>query len=100
MQRSSVVLPEPLGPITTTTSPEATDNETPRSTSSAPKLLETSATSSIGRSMTVEDPAFQVSAIECQCVTDAEVNRRRTDENLERRQRALDDFTARHRQLP
>src|SRR5690242_8279930 len=106
MQRSSVVLPDPLGPITTTTSPAATDRETPRSTSSVPKRLEMPAIASIGRSsaargsVAVEDASFKVPAIECQCVADAEVNRSGADEDLERRQRALDDFAAGHRQLP
>src|SRR3990172_11064457 len=42
MQRRKVVLPEPLGPMTTTTSPRATSMSTPRSTSSRPKRLWTS----------------------------------------------------------
>src|SRR5579883_3597215 len=106
MHRSRVVLPEPLGPMTTTTSPASTDKDTPRNTSKAPKRLETFFTSSIGRcaviggSMTVEDASFEISAIECQCVTDAEVDRRCAEEDLERRQRAFDDFPARHCQLP
>src|SRR3972149_2010259 len=42
MQRRKVVLPEPLGPMRTTTSPRATSIETPRSTSSRPKRFWTS----------------------------------------------------------
>src|SRR3990172_2005720 len=42
MQRRKVVLPEPLGPMMTTTSPRATSMSTPRSTSSRPKRLWTS----------------------------------------------------------
>src|SRR5574341_60947 len=42
MQRRSVLLPEPLGPITTTTSPRPTSRWTPRSTSSRRKRLCTS----------------------------------------------------------
>ena len=40
MQRSSVDLPEPLGPITQATAPRATSRSTPLRTSSAPKLLQ------------------------------------------------------------
>ena len=42
MQRSSVDLPEPDGPMMQTTSPFITSNETPLSTSSAPNDLCTS----------------------------------------------------------
>src|SRR6185312_9692363 len=106
MQRSSVVLPEPLGPITTTTSPVATVSDTPRSTSSVPNRLWILAISSIGRtppgwrSVTLEGASFKVSAIECHCVTDTEIDRPGAHEDLERRQRALDNFPARHRQFP
>src|SRR5450759_956564 len=39
MQRSSVVLPEPLGPITTTTCPRLTERSTPFRTVISPKRL-------------------------------------------------------------
>ena len=39
MQRSSVLLPEPLWPMMAIISPLATSNETPLSTWFAPKLL-------------------------------------------------------------
>ena len=48
MQRSRVDLPEPLGPITQTTSPRLTSRPTPRSTSSLPKRLCTPSSCSIG----------------------------------------------------
>src|SRR5687768_14605078 len=40
-QRSSVLLPLPLGPITTSTSPEATSRSIPSRTRLSPKLLRT-----------------------------------------------------------
>src|SRR5262245_19989134 len=49
--RSSVLLPEPLGPIRHTTSPRAMVREMPFSTSVAPKLLRRSRTSIIGSGM-------------------------------------------------
>jgi hypothetical protein len=107
IQRSSVVLPEPLGPITTTTSPELTESEMLRSTSRAPKRLETPSMASIGRrpeaaccSMTLEDTSLEMSTIQRQCVADAEIDDRRADEDLERRQCSLDDLAACHCQLP
>ena len=107
MHRKSVVLPEPLGPITTTTSPGLTASETSRNTSTAPKRLRRPAISSIGRccrlcgtSMAEEDASFKVLSIEGEGIADAEIDRRRADEDLKRRQRALDDLTACHRQLP
>src|SRR3989304_5928448 len=48
MQRRNVVLPEPLGPMMTTTSPCATSIVTPRSTSSRPKRLWTSTARNMG----------------------------------------------------
>ena len=39
MHWSSVLLPEPLGPITATTSPRATESEMPLSTGLLPKLF-------------------------------------------------------------
>src|ERR1700738_1337009 len=107
MHRKSVVLPEPLGPITTTTSPGFTASETSRNTSTAPKRLRRPAISSIGRccrlcgtSLAEEDASFKVPSIKGEGIADTEVDRRRPDENLERRQGALDDLAARHRQLP
>src|SRR6478736_2957550 len=100
MQRSSVVLPDPLGPITTTTSPGCTDSDTPRSTSSVPKRFDTPTTSSIGRSMTVDDTSLEISAIECQCVAYTEVDCCGAQEDLERCERAFDDLAACHRQFP
>src|ERR1051326_4708804 len=106
IQRSSVVLPEPLGPITTTTSPASTESEMLRSTSSAPKRLETPVIVSIGRvtggcgSVALKDTSFEMSAIERQCVADAEIDHRRAKKDLERRQCSLDDLAACHCQLP
>src|SRR5262249_28105555 len=105
MQRNRVVLPEPLGPITTTTSPGLTTSETLRSTSTAPNRLRRPAISSIGRwrrvgagSMAVDDASLEVPSIKRQGIADAEIDRGRADEDLERRQGALDDLAARHRQ--
>src|SRR5215469_14744739 len=107
MQRSNVVLPEPLGPMTTTTSPGLTASDTSRITSTAPNRLRNPTTSSIGRceqsrgtSMAEEGASFKVPSIEGESIADAEINRCRTDEDLERREGALNDLTARHRQLP
>ena len=47
-QRSSVLLPEPLGPITQTTEPFGTTRSIPRSTWRSPKRLCTPCSSSIG----------------------------------------------------
>src|SRR5271165_417849 len=106
MQRSSVVLPEPLGPITTTTSPCATAIDTSRNTCAAPKDLLMLETSSIGRcstgrtSMAMEDAALKVPAVEREGVADAEIDGSCPNEDLERGQCALDDLTAGHRQFP
>src|SRR6516162_6784469 len=107
VQRNKVVLPEPLGPITTTTSPGLTASDTSRNTSTAPKALCSPAISSIGRcsrpgtsSMAEEDASFKVPSIKGQGIADTEIDRRRADEDLKRCQRALDDLTTRHRQLP
>src|SRR5580700_6290394 len=106
MQRRSVVLPEPLGPMTTTTSPGCTDSDTLRNTVCSPNRLVTPAISSIGRrrvsgaSMAKDCASLKVSSIEGQSIADAEIDRRGADEDLERRERAFDDLAARHRQLP
>src|SRR6516164_2417790 len=106
VQRNKVVLPEPLGPITTTTSPGLTASDTSRNTSTVPKRLRRPAISSIGRcwvaasSMAEEDASFKVPSIEGEGIADTEIDRRRADEDLKRCQRALDDLTTRHRQLP
>src|SRR6266404_962337 len=98
MQRRRVVLPEPLGPITTTTSPGATASETSRSTSTAPKRLLMPEISSIGRrsteraSMAVADASLKVPPIQRQDIADAKVDRRRSDKDLARRECALDDL--------
>src|SRR5436189_5211631 len=47
MQRSSVLLPPPEGPMTAATSPRATDNETPSSTRNDPWLFTSRRTSII-----------------------------------------------------
>ena len=106
MQRSNVVLPEPLGPITTTASAGATVSEMPRSTWLAPKLFTMPAIASMGRgwvsggSVANEGPSLKVSSIQGHGVADAEVDRRGSQENLEWRQSALHHFAARHRQFP
>src|ERR1700730_5030428 len=104
MQRSRVVLPEPLGPITTTTTPRVTASDTFRNTSRAPKRLCRAVISRIGRccragrsSMAEEDASFKVPAIKGEGIADAEIDRRRTDKDLKRCQGALDDLAARHR---
>ena len=50
MQRSNVLLPEPLAPIMLTTIPRSTSKDTPRRTSSGPNLLCTSTTRIVGLS--------------------------------------------------
>jgi hypothetical protein len=50
--------------------------------------------------MAVEDASLEVSAIERKGVADAEIDGSRSDEYLKRREGALDDLTARHRQFP
>src|SRR6476660_5175978 len=57
MQRSRVVLPEPLGPITQTTSPVAISRSTPRRTCRSPKNLCTPAILTIARSVSLDRPA-------------------------------------------
>src|SRR6187431_2294918 len=56
-ERSTVVLPDPLGPMSTTTSPRRTSNSTPLRTRFAPKLFETPVTCSKGRSSAAEGGA-------------------------------------------
>src|ERR1700677_4783239 len=99
-QRSSVVLPDPLGPITTTVSPRPTVSDTPRRTSLAPKRLTMPDMSSMGRSMANEDSALKVFPIQGQSVADAEIHGCRSDEDLERGQRALHHLPAGHGQFP
>src|SRR5438874_5860115 len=92
MQRNRVVLPDPLGPITTTTSPGAIDSDTSLNTRTAPKDLLMPETSSIGRrsigrtSMAVEDTALKMSAIKRKGIADAEIDGSRSDEDLKRRE--------------
>ena len=106
MQRNNVVLPEPLGPITTTASAGATDSEIPRSTWLAPKLFTMPAIASMGRgwvsggSVANEGASLKVASIQGHRVANAEIDRRGTQEYLEWCQRALHDLAARHRQFP
>src|SRR5258708_38062003 len=106
MQRSRVVFPEPEGPMTTTTSPAPTESETLRSTSSVSKRFEMPETSSIGRyctrgaSMAVEDTSFKMPPIKRKRVAHAEIETGGTEEDLEGRERTLDDLPARHGELP
>src|SRR3954469_16624011 len=99
-QRSSVVLPDPLGPITTTVSPRATVKETPRSTSLSPKRLTMPDIASTGRataaSVAGEDTSFKVLPIQSQRIADAEIDCRRGNEDLERGERTLHHLPARH----
>src|ERR1700712_1401116 len=110
--RSSVVFPDPLGPMTTTVSPRATLSDTPRNTSFVPKRFTMPDISSAGRAMGSpggnpgdnsvgnEDSAFKVFSIQGQCIADAEIHPRRREENLERRQRAFDHLAAGDRPVP
>src|SRR5580692_12369335 len=111
MQRSSVVLPESLGPITTTASPAATDSDTPRNTWLAPKFFTMPSIASIGRvdaggasvigtSVTNEGAPLKEPSVQGQGVADAEIDQCGTEEDLERRQGAFHHLTAGHRQLP
>src|SRR5579871_5790858 len=106
MQRSNVVLPEPLGPMTTTASPGATASEIPRSTWLAPKLFTMPAIASMGRgwvrggSVANEGASLKVASIQGHRVTDHEIDCRGTQKYLKWRQRAFHHLTARHRQFP
>src|ERR1039457_6352585 len=102
--------------MTTTTSPPATDNETPRSTGLVPKLLTMPVIASIGRApaegasiagapvtgalVTNEGASLKVPSIQGQGVADAEIDQRGADEDLERCQRAFHHLAAGHRQFP
>src|ERR1700733_6993235 len=102
-QRSSVVFPDPLGPITTTVSPRATCNDTPRSTSCAPKRLTMPDMSSMGRAEvaagTNEDSTSKVFPVQRQSIADAEIHRR-GEEEVKRGQLALHPLAAGHGQFP
>src|SRR5918999_217301 len=56
MQRSMVVLPEPLGPMTASLSPWPSEKLTPRSTSNSRKRLESASTRSSGGPLGPEPP--------------------------------------------
>src|SRR5690242_12277877 len=70
MQRSIVLLPEPLRPMIATISPGSTASETPFSTSTGPKLLWTSRSSTSGT-----EPHFQAPAGARQGEADREIER-------------------------
>src|SRR5438093_10572812 len=72
MQRKAVLLPEPLWPMTATTSPLSTARLTPLSTCTAPKLLCTCFSSTIGD---IEFP-FERERLARQRVADREVENR------------------------
>src|SRR5439155_12033218 len=102
-QRSSVVLPEPLGPMTTTTSLDATVSEMSFSTWVGPNHLLTPRNSTIGAtaasSVRMAHPLLGVSSEPGQGVTNHEIDQRHPEQDLERRERPLDDLSADHGQL-
>src|ERR1700722_16845545 len=101
IHRSNVVLPDPLGPITTTAWPRGTESDTPRSTSLVPNRFATPRISSMRRgSVSAKDPSLQIFAVPRQCEAHAEVQERGTEEDLERRQGPLNDFPACQSQFP
>src|ERR1700748_545332 len=103
---SSVVLPDPLGPMTTTVSPLATSSDTPLSTVWSPNRLTMPDIASIGArdmadgSVANEDPVFKVSPIPGESVAKDEIQRGGGEEYLERGQRPFDDLAGGHGQFP
>src|ERR1700722_13939882 len=100
MQRSNVVLPEPDGPITATTSPGNTSSDTSRKNGVAPNCLNSPrietirvtaalvTASLVTASLGIRQPSFQRPAAQRQAVTNNEIDGRDAAEYLERRQRA------------
>src|SRR3989304_2071619 len=79
MQRRKVVLPEPLGPMMTTTSPRATSMSTPRSTSSRPKRLWTSTARTIDSAIA---PTFYAPPVRASNASAARDRQRPREEGL------------------
>src|ERR1700739_1367498 len=105
MQRSNVDFPEPLGPSTTTTSPRSTAKLTPLSTSFAPNDLRRSVISIIAMARVIGSMGNRQSLLVPACqqrqrIADDEIDRHHAEENLERRERALDDFPRRVCEFP
>src|SRR5689334_5727905 len=93
MQRSAVLLPEPLRPMIATTEPRRTWNDTPSRTSTVPKRLRTAATSTMGD---IESP-FEAAAPGRQRIAQHEVQRRDEHEDDERAEgRVVDHLSGAH----
>src|SRR4051812_313715 len=102
MQRRSVVLPEPLGPMTTTASPRATASETSFSTFTAPNDFDTRRTAIIGGAASVDiaEALLEKARQLREAVADAKVDERDAAEDLESGEGALGDLAPGRGQLP
>src|SRR5882757_1889123 len=94
MQRSSVLLPEPLRPMMATTCPASTLSDTPFRTSTGPKRLCTSSMTTAGMHC-----PFKIAAETGERKADQEIDRRHGREDLERPERRVVDELPRARQL-
>src|SRR5258708_3347303 len=94
MQRSSVLLPEPLRPMIATTWPASTLSDTPFRTSTGPKRLCTSSMTTAGMHC-----PFKVAAETRERKADQEIDRRHGGKDLERPECRVVDQLARARQL-
>src|SRR5882757_1180512 len=94
MQRSSVLLPEPLRPMMATTCPVSTLSDTPFRTSTGPKRLCTSSMTTAGMHC-----PFKVAAETRKRKADQEIDRRHGREDLERPECRVVDQLAGARQL-
>src|ERR1700754_957187 len=110
MQRSSVLLPEPLRPMIATIWPCLTSSETPSSTFIGPKYLVTSRTCTISPVAGAPPPfvaalfcdmqsPFENAARDRQRIADREIDRRNDDEDEEGLEGGVVDALAGARQL-
>src|SRR5216683_3531392 len=99
MHRSSVVLPEPLGPMIATISPRETVRDTSFRTRRRPKLMLTRRSSTMGRpcaagSVGKAHPLLEVEAVAGEPVAQHEVDKGDAAEDLQGRERPLCDLAA------
>src|SRR6266568_5638876 len=90
MQRSSVLLPEPLRPMMATTCPASTLSDTPLRTSTGPKRLCTSSMTTAGMHC-----PFKIAAETGERKADQEIDRRHGRKDLERPECRVVDQLAR-----